>query len=126
MAHTLLYRRIFTGILSAAGVLLLLSAYGRDPDPMGQWLAQCPLRAATGMLCPLCGAQGAAHAMLHGKWLHAWQANPGVVLLPLLLVAVVLSRRCAGDSRVRRRASRLGAVGVPVLVVLFAVVRNVW
>jgi hypothetical protein len=36
----------------------------------------CPLRALTGLLCPLCGGLRAAHALLHGHVLEAVALNP--------------------------------------------------
>ena len=32
------------------------------------WMLRCPTRQWFGLSCPLCGAQRAVHAVLHGQW----------------------------------------------------------
>ncbi|MDE7159812.1 MAG: DUF2752 domain-containing protein [Muribaculaceae bacterium] len=66
-------------------------------DPLRvSWLPRCPLRMATGWLCPGCGSQRLLHALLHGDFAAAWHANPFLLLaLPgiLFLGWLELSRR---------------------------------
>ncbi|WP_394275067.1 DUF2752 domain-containing protein [Luteococcus sp.] len=60
---------------------LLVAVWGRG--------LPCPLRAATGLLCPVCGATTAGIHLLHGEFGHAWAANPVAILAGLLLAVCV-------------------------------------
>jgi hypothetical protein len=57
--------------LAAAAVVL----YQFDPSTTARY-PSCPLRALTGLLCPLCGGLRAAHALLHGQLVEALTLNP--------------------------------------------------
>ena len=59
------------GALAAAAALV----YFYDPASAA-FYPSCPLRALTGLLCPLCGGLRAAHALLHGRVLEAVALNP--------------------------------------------------
>jgi hypothetical protein len=59
------------GALAVAAILLFLY----DPADAGLY-PSCPLRALTGLLCPLCGGLRAAHALLHGRVFDAVALNP--------------------------------------------------
>lgn len=74
-----------------AAVAVLLHAY--DPATTAAY-PSCPLRALTGLLCPLCGGLRAAHALVHGRVVDAVLLNPFVCaagiagpLVPLRWVA---------------------------------------
>ena len=56
-----------------AAVAALISFY--DPASTS-FYPSCPLRALTGLLCPLCGGLRAAHALLHGRVFDAVVLNP--------------------------------------------------
>ena len=63
----------------------------------------CPVLLATGWQCPLCGASRMGAALLRGDPAAAWVANPFVLVLGGLLLAVwawsgvrLLTRRSAG------------------------------
>jgi hypothetical protein len=68
------------GGAATAGLLL-----ARDPNQVGSY-GFCPLRAVTGLDCPLCGGLRGTYALMHGDLATALDHN---VLLPLLLVAAV-------------------------------------
>lgn len=51
----------------------------------------CPIRAATGRLCPGCGVTRMCLALLRLDLVGAWRANPGLLLL-LPALAVLLGR----------------------------------
>ena len=59
-------------------------------DPSERTLAPpCPMRALTGLDCPLCGATRATHALVRGDLLTALDFNAlYVVTLPLVLLAI--------------------------------------
>lgn len=62
----------------------------------------CPIRAATGLLCPGCGVTRLCLALLRGDWGAAWTANPVLlILLPVLgLLAVRIILRYIQEGRV--------------------------
>jgi hypothetical protein len=59
-------------------------------DPSERTLTPpCPLRALTGLDCPLCGATRATHALVHGRLVQALDFNAlYVIVLPLVALAV--------------------------------------
>lgn len=87
----------------------------------------CPFRALTGLLCPGCGVTRLCLALLRGDWAAAWQANPVLLLLlPVLLALLIRAAlryvregRAAGPQW--ESALIWGMVG---LLVAWGVVRN--
>lgn len=66
--------------------LATLAVHLVDPSRPGSY-GLCPLRALTGLTCPLCGGLRAVHALTHGELDVAWGLNPAVfLLLPLAVV----------------------------------------
>jgi hypothetical protein len=96
-------RRFVVAAAALAAVAAVVYAYDPATTP---WLPSCPLRALTGLLCPLCGTLRAAHALLHGRVLDAVALNP-----------FVFAAAAAAPL------APLRAIGAAA--VLFAVVRNV-
>ncbi|RKS84251.1 uncharacterized protein DUF2752 [Motilibacter peucedani] len=116
--------------LGAAGAALagVLALVARDPHEQGSW-GLCPLHAATGLDCPLCGGLRAVEDLATGSPGAAVASNALVVLLVLPAVAATwaawLVRSAGGATRrplvvpaVLRGRAALG------LVVAFAVLRN--
>ncbi|HET6209850.1 MAG TPA: DUF2752 domain-containing protein [Jatrophihabitans sp.] len=108
---------VTAGLFAVAGLCLV--------NPNTTHIPLCPLHAATGLWCPLCGTIRAGYALLHGQWSTALHDNLLVLALaPLLLGAWW---RQAGRDPSTDRAGLLprpvfGAV--LVLAVLFGVLRN--
>lgn len=69
------------GLVGAAALWPLLPAH----PPLA-----CPLRAATGIPCPLCGMTRACVAAVHGHLGSSLAFNPAGVLVLLVAVAAVL------------------------------------
>jgi hypothetical protein len=108
---------------ATAGVVVLAGLYLVNPN--STHVPLCPLHAATGLWCPLCGATRASYALLHGQWSTALHDNLLFVLLLPLLVTVWW--RQAGRDPATGRASLLprpAFIGVVLLAVLFGVLRN--
>lgn len=64
----------------AAALLFALSVLWRF-EPAGQsFYPQCKFLRMTGWKCPGCGGMRAAHALLHGNWVEAWNYNRLAVL----------------------------------------------
>jgi len=93
-------------------------------DPSERTLTPpCPMRALTGLDCPLCGATRATHALVRGHVATALDFNAlYVALLPVVVVLGLLwlvRGRLPNVARSARAAWVLLSVGVA-----FAVVRN--
>lgn len=115
-----------SALLTGAGVAaatLLVHLY--DPNQPGSY-GFCPLRATTGLLCPLCGGTRAVHALTHGDAVLALGLNPVVVLL--LPVGVLWWLAWVVRSLRGRRTVFFERSGVfwtiVVAMVGFAVLRN--
>lgn len=70
----------------------------------------CPLRATTGLPCPLCGMTRAVTAAVHGDLAGSLRYNPGGIVLVVLAVVLLLTWRPG------RHAARV--VGVPSWIVV--------
>jgi Protein of unknown function (DUF2752) len=121
--------------IAAAGALVLLAAAVLPLDAPPLSLLACPLRAATGIPCPSCGATHAFHFVMHGDPAAALAANPLAALGALLLAAhcVVTALRLCGlrfapslprPSRKISRFLRAGAVLVVLANWLFVALRG--
>jgi hypothetical protein len=110
--------------LTAGAVLLALPGLYLV-NPNSTHVPLCPLHAATGLWCPLCGATRASYALMHGQWSTALHDNLlFVLLLPLILIAWW---RWAGRDPATDRAPLLPRpmfLSIVLLAVLFGVLRN--
>lgn len=77
--------------LIAAGTFIAVGGALSAVQMITGWGLPCPWRAATGTLCPFCGATGLGSALIGGDLAGAWTANPFVfVLLAGLGLACVI------------------------------------
>lgn len=117
--------------LRAVGGLGLVGAGVLGAHLMGYGLA-CPLRALTGIQCPVCGTTRAAAAMLRGDLVEAWSLNCWTMSLGVVLAVCVLawSIELCGGPRIRppRRWGQLTQARIywvaGVSGAVFMVVRN--
>jgi hypothetical protein len=119
-----------SGALPAAPIVAAGSALMALPilylvNPNTTHVPLCPLHAATGLWCPLCGATRATYSLLHGDVVTALHDNAlYVVGLPLLLLLWwrwYEVARSGGSGRVLPRTTTVAVIAVAVV---FGVVRN--
>jgi hypothetical protein len=109
----------------ASGVVISATAllYGIDPSE-SKLIPPCPFRAFTGLYCQGCGSLRAAHQLLHGRLLAAFDLNPlMVVALPFLGYILVSSRIERQTNRPPLLPKRTGWFVLTALL-LFAILRN--
>jgi hypothetical protein len=109
-----------------AGAAALVAAF--DPAAPGSHFPACQFKAMTGLWCPGCGLTRGFHQLFTGHPLAALQHN---LFVPLVMVAVVAgwwswTRSVWGGGALRLPAWALRplAVGLPVAVVAYGVLRN--
>lgn len=113
-------------IATVVAVVLAVIYYRYDPSQGGGWFPRCGMYALTGLRCPGCGLQRAAHALLHGDVAAALRFN---ALLPFIVAALAASIyaewRHDPSSRLWR-AVRHPATTIIIIVVmiLWTIVRN--
>ena len=109
-------------VLLAAGLALAADVAF---DPLHRHVPLCPLHAATGLWCPLCGSLRAADTLARGHLGTALHYN----LLLVTAVPLAVLWRLDAMSRTRRGLSRRGVpriaiAAVLILAVSFTIVRN--
>jgi hypothetical protein len=94
-------------------------------DPVHRHVPLCPLHAATGLWCPLCGALRAGEELAHGRLTAAMHDN--ALLLPAMIVAAVWWLDGVGRARhglSRRRVHRVAVAVAVAVAAAFTVLRN--
>jgi uncharacterized protein DUF2752 len=108
-----------------AAVVLLAVLADVAVDPTRTHVPLCPLHAMTGFDCPLCGSLRAVDELVRGHF--ATAARDNVLLVAALPVVIGLwlawIARADRDAQPRRWPPAV-KIGVVVLVIGFAIVRN--
>jgi hypothetical protein len=78
--------------LRVAGLLLVPAAAALSVAPVDP-VPPCPLRALTGLPCPLCGSTRGVLAAVHGDLGRALSLNPASILVLVLAVLIVAGWR---------------------------------
>ncbi len=112
---------------TSLGGLAVAAAVGIGTPGTSTWFPPCPLHAATGLWCPLCGSTRATHELLHADLAGAISLNPlFVVMVPLALYlyGAWALQLTTGRELPRPRPSARWSGALFVLLLAFAVVRN--
>jgi hypothetical protein len=109
------------------GVLILVGIGCFDPSQ--HRFPQCPVRYATGWLCPGCGSQRAIHEALNGHFLAAFRLN--ALFLPAVIYAlagVVTTYLFPSKWQfVRARIYGKYAAYIALMIILiYWIGRNIW
>lgn len=117
-----MHRAPLSGALAAAATGVLADV---AVDPVHHHVPLCPLRAATGIWCPLCGSLRAVDALAHADVTAALRDNALLVAALPLLLFVWFDRLARLDRhRPARRLTRTGRVVIIAVTVLFTAARN--
>ena len=119
---------VIVAIVAAVAAIFLL--YGNiDPENpyWGRLFPKCPVKLLTGLQCPGCGIQRAAHHLLQGDFYGAISQNWFLLLaLPFLLLLLVSRSFLPGNSPVRKFL--WGAPGCYFYLIIYIawfIVRNI-
>ncbi|WP_297082687.1 DUF2752 domain-containing protein [uncultured Demequina sp.] len=114
--------------LAASAVVGAATAYTALADPYREgFFPSCMWLSLTGHWCPGCGGLRAVHELAHGDVAAALGMNPVVVLivLPLGIALLVAWLAQAWRGGTSPRIPLWLAVGVPGLLFVFWIVRNI-
>ena len=92
-----------------------------QPARTGQLLPGCPLRWATGLLCPVCGGTRMAYDLMHADVVTAFHDNALLLTLGLPVAGYFLLRKLIAGLRGRVYRPRLTARGNAVMPSIAAV-----
>jgi hypothetical protein len=85
-----------------------------------EWLPKCPIHSLTGLLCPGCGSQRAAIALLDGDLKTAISLNSLLMSTPLFVATISLAKMK------KLRWLEISTVAVAaVAMVGFTIIRNI-
>jgi hypothetical protein len=116
MEPVTLERRDLTS-LRAAGAAMLGIAVVRPFLPFDAG-APCPLKALTGVPCPMCGMTRSVTSVVHGNLGHALAMQPAGFLAVALAVLLVLNWRVPNRIRI--------PIWVPVTLIALMWAYNLW
>jgi hypothetical protein len=111
---------VSTAALALLALLVCLHKPGVD-----SWWPPCPLYALTGFYCPGCGSTRMLYWLLRGNPLLAFRQNPlAMIMLPIVIYGLV-RQWISRDSAVFTRIRSGWIVAFAVVVIAFAVARNI-
>lgn len=96
----------------------------------GMFFPKCPLKTVTGLDCPGCGGQRAAHLLLNGEFKLAFLQNPLLFFfIPYLLIGFYLQlvpEPTVAELRLRRLLyGQRALIIIGIMVLFYTVYRNV-
>lgn len=92
-----------TIIVAMAALFALYGAVDPESSNWGKLFPKCPVKLLTGLQCPSCGIQRAAHHLLQGDLSGAIAQNWFLLLaIPFLLLLIFSRSFLPEDSAVRR------------------------
>lgn len=98
-------RKKWITVVSLATVILLLYLYGAfDPadNEIGKYFPKCLVKTLTGLQCPSCGVQRAAHSLLQGDVIGALSQNWFLIYSLSYFISLIITRNYSSDSPLRK------------------------
>ncbi len=122
--------KIFKWIIALVIVIAIALTY-RNHNPLeSNYFPKCPVYSTTGIKCPGCGSQRAAHHLLNGQVANAFEENPLLILaIPYILFGMVIdSTKESSDNLLKWRKILFGQKAIYVvlfIIVIFCISRNI-
>lgn len=114
-------RRLRWLALIFAGVAVVFLIYFFLNPFTSSFAPKCIIRSLTGYDCPGCGSQRLIHALAHGDFRGAWDANPFIICItPLLILWIWID----ADPSTYPRASRF--VSSPAFIITLLIIIGCW
>jgi len=116
---------IIIGVLALLGMLSLYVFWNPTETNI---FPSCPVYAATGIYCPGCGSQRAAHKILNGNIIEGVRHNYMIVLLAMVLLYqgfVYVMNDMLGKKIPNLLHKSKVTFSILIIVVLFWVLRNI-
>ena len=118
-------KKIVIGLALIAALVILTLI---DPA-QSVWMPKCPFKLITGLQCPGCGGQRAAHALLQGDIVGALRYNWFLIYAAPYLLLLIIERfflRGEWQTKVRRWAENKYVVWLYIVsYCVWLVVRNI-
>lgn len=102
--------------------IALLCLYILVDPATSRFVPKCPFHYLTGLDCPACGVQRAAHALLHGDIVTALRYNYFLAISIPYLIAVLVTT----FGRGRRVQAARHYIQHPTVVLIFLALTIVW
>lgn len=120
-------KRVFIGIsllLITGGIALVYKLY----NPMlYNYFPACPIKHVTGLDCPTCGTQRAAHLFLNGEFKAAFYQNPLIfIFTPYILLWVYLKLIKKPTATELNIYNKLYGKSTLIVVVSIVLVFTIW
>ena len=109
-------------IVILCGILLLVIVYFSIDPATSIFVPKCPFHYLTGLDCPACGVQRAAHSLLHGDIVTALRYNYFLAISVPYFVAVLVTT----FGRGRRMQAARQKVQHPIVVLIFLALMITW
>jgi len=116
---------IIIGVLAFFGMLALYIFWNPSETNM---FPKCPVYATTGIYCPGCGSQRAAHKILNGNIIEGIGHNYMIVLLAMVLLYqgfIYVMNEMLGKNITNLLHKSKVTFSILIIVVLFWVLRNI-
>ena len=116
---------IIIGVLAFLGMLALYVFWNPSNTNI---FPKCPVYATTGILCPGCGSQRAAHQILNGNIIEGIRHNYLIVLLALILFYqgfIYVMNKMIGKNIPNLLHNSKVTFSILIIVILFWVLRNI-
>lgn len=116
-------------IVLAVVILMLCVYFNIDPEDslLGRYFPKCPVKMLTGLQCPGCGVQRAAHSLLHGELGEALSYNLFLPVSVGYVILLLISRSMLPEGSATRQFlwGKWGAGIYICLYLVWFVVRNI-